>query len=76
MGTDIKKIVLGFMIATAFMSMWISNTATSVMMLPIGIALVKQLKDNPLLTVRETKSFGKMLMLSIAYSASIGGWLH
>jgi len=53
--------------------MWISNTATSVMMLPIGIALVKQLEDNPLLTERETKSFGKMLMLSIAYSASIGG---
>lgn len=73
MGTDIRKIVLGFMIATAFMSMWISNTATSVMMLPIGIALVKQLKDNPLLAERETKSFGKMLMLSIAYSASIGG---
>ena len=73
MGTDIRKIVLGFMIATAFMSMWISNTATSVMMLPIGIALVKQLEDNPLLTERETKSFGKMLMLSIAYSASIGG---
>ena len=73
MGTNIRKIVLGFMIATAFMSMWISNTATSVMMLPIGIALVKQLEDNPLLTERETKSFGKMLMLSIAYSASIGG---
>ena len=64
---------LGFMIATAFMSMWISNTATSVMMLPIGIALVKQLEDNPLLSEHETKSFGKMLMLSIAYSASIGG---
>ena len=61
------------MIATAFMSMWISNTATSVMMLPIGIALVKQLEDNPLLSEHETKSFGKMLMLSIAYSASIGG---
>jgi len=73
MGTDIRKIVLGFMIATAFMSMWISNTATSVMMLPIGIALVKQLEDNPLLSEHETKSFGKMLMLSIAYSASIGG---
>ena len=50
MGTDIRKIVLGFMIATAFMSMWISNTATSVMMLPIGIALVKQLEYNPLLS--------------------------
>src|SRR5690606_15133836 len=36
-GSDIKKIILGFMVATAFLSMWISNTATSVMMLPIGI---------------------------------------
>ena len=40
-GTDLKKIILGFMIATAFLSMWISNTATAVMMLPIGIAIIK-----------------------------------
>ena len=44
-GTNIKKIILGFMVATAFLSMWISNTATSVMMLPIGIAIIKQMKD-------------------------------
>ena len=46
-GGDIKKIILGFMVATAFLSMWISNTATSVMMLPIGIVIIKQLQDNP-----------------------------
>ena len=46
-GSDTRKIILGFMIATAFLSMWISNTATSVMMLPIGLAIIKQLKDNP-----------------------------
>ncbi|HNU60309.1 MAG TPA: SLC13 family permease, partial [Aquaticitalea sp.] len=46
-GSDVKKIILGFMVATAFLSMWISNTATAVMMLPIGIAIVTQLKDNP-----------------------------
>ena len=62
-GSNIKRIILGFMLATAFLSMWISNTATSVMMLPIGIALVKQLEDNSLLSEHETKSFGKMLML-------------
>lgn len=72
-GTSISRIVLGFMMATAFMSMWISNTATSVMMLPIGLAIIKQLKDHPDTIENENEIFGKMLMLSIAYSASIGG---
>ena len=53
--------------------MWISNTATSVMMLPIGIAIIKELKDNPATVKDENKTFGKALMLGIAYSASIGG---
>ena len=64
-GIDARRVILGFMLATAFLSMWISNTATSVMMLPIGIAIIKQLNEN--------KIFGKALMLGIAYSASIGG---
>ncbi|REJ76405.1 MAG: anion transporter [Acidobacteria bacterium] len=72
-GTDIVKILLGFMIATAFMSMWISNTATTVMMLPIGIAIVAQLQDNPETEENENLIFGKALMLAIAYSATIGG---
>lgn len=72
-GSDVKKIILGFMVATAFLSMWISNTATSVMMLPIGIAIITQLKDNPDTIDDENKLFGKALMLAIAYSASIGG---
>jgi len=72
-GTDIKKIILGFMIATAFLSMWISNTATSVMMLPIGIAIIKQMKDLKNTPENENLIFGKSLMLSIAFSASIGG---
>lgn len=72
-GTNVKNIILGFMVATAFLSMWISNTATSVMMLPIGMSIVSQLKDNPSTKVDENKIFGKALMLSIAYSASIGG---
>ena len=72
-GTHIHKIVLGFMLATAFLSMWISNTATAVLMLPIGISIVKQLQDNPNTKANETAGFGKMLMLAIAYSASIGG---
>lgn len=72
-GTDVKKIILGFMMACAFLSMWISNTATSVMMLPIGLAIISQLKDDPRTVENENTIFGKALMLSIAYSASIGG---
>ena len=73
MGTGISRIILGFMVATAVLSMWISNTATSVMMLPIGMAIVQQLKDNPATKADENLLFGKSLMLAIAYSASIGG---
>jgi sodium-dependent dicarboxylate transporter 2/3/5 len=72
-GSDVRKIILGFMVATAFLSMWISNTATSVMMLPIGLAIIKQLQDNPDTIEDENQTFGKALMLAIAYSASIGG---
>tara|TARA_R110002167_G_scaffold65530_2_gene185539 strand:- start:2909 stop:4378 length:1470 start_codon:yes stop_codon:yes gene_type:complete len=72
-GSDIRKIILGFMVATAFLSMWISNTATAVMMLPIGLAIIKQLQDNPDTIEDENQTFGKALMLAIAYSASIGG---
>ena len=72
-GTNVKSIILGFMAATAFLSMWISNTASSVMMLPIGMAIIKQLKDNPETIEDENRVFGKILMLGIAYSASIGG---
>ena len=72
-GTRMRMIVLGFMVATAFLSMWISNTATSVMMLPIGLAIIAQYRDHPDTPENEHTQFGKMLMLAIAYSASIGG---
>jgi sodium-dependent dicarboxylate transporter 2/3/5 len=72
-GTNVVHIILGFMIATAFLSMWISNTATAVMILPVGMAIVAQLKDNPDTLEDENIIFGKALMLAIAYSASIGG---
>jgi sodium-dependent dicarboxylate transporter 2/3/5 len=64
-GTRERSVLLGFMIATAFISMWISNTATAVMMLPIGMSVVRRFKGDT--------QFGKSLMLGIAYSASIGG---
>ncbi|MCB0611794.1 MAG: DASS family sodium-coupled anion symporter [Lewinellaceae bacterium] len=72
-GSNMSYIILGFMIASAFLSMWISNTATAVMMLPIGMAIVSQLKDDTGAPPETTDYFSKALMLAIAYSASIGG---
>lgn len=72
-GTNVINIILGFMLATAFLSMWISNTAAAVIILPIAMAIVHQLNDNPDTEKNENKIFGKALMLAIAYSASIGG---
>ncbi|MET3697787.1 sodium-dependent dicarboxylate transporter 2/3/5 [Bacillus oleivorans] len=78
MGTNTDRIILGFMVATGFVSMWISNTATAMMMVPIGLAIIYQvsdaLKDNPNADIsKENFGFGKALMLGIAYAASIGG---
>ena len=78
-GTAPRRIILGFMIATAFLSMWISNTATAILMTPIGLAVVSQLAALPDqenlddAVVAGQYGFGTTLMLSIAYSASIGG---
>lgn len=72
-GTNVNRIILGFMLATAFLSMWISNTASAVMILPVGMAIIFQLQDNPNTKEDENLKFGKALMLAIAYSASIGG---
>lgn len=77
-GTNTERIILGFMVATGFLSMWISNTATAMMMVPIGLAIIYQvseaLKDDPSIdTSKENFGFGKALMLGIAYSASLGG---
>ena len=71
-GTNPNGIILGFMLTTAFISMWISNTATAVMMLPIALSITD------LLNVKGTSDKGKQrfalaLMLGIAYAANIGG---
>ena len=71
-GSKVKYIILGFMVSTAFLSMWISNTATAVMMLPIGVAIIKQFGAKT--SKKREKKLGRALMLSIAYSASIGGF--
>ena len=69
-GTNPSRMVLGFMVATAFLSMWISNTATSLMMLPIALAVVASLRE---VDGDRVKGFAPALLLGIAYSASIGG---
>lgn len=69
MGTRPRKIILGFIIATSFLSMWISNTATTMIMLPIALAVIASLDEK--LTCYE--SFAASLMLAVAYSASVGG---
>ena len=75
-GTNMHQILLGFIIATGFLSMWISNTATTLMMLPIALSVIGQFDTFSGMDaeVKEgSKSFGKALILGIAYSASIGG---
>ncbi|WP_106496604.1 SLC13 family permease [Lentibacillus sp. Marseille-P4043] len=77
-GTNTDRIILGFMVATGFLSMWISNTATAMMMVPIGLAIIYQVSealkdDDSIDTSKENFGFGKALMLGIAYSASLGG---
>ncbi|WKD58524.1 SLC13 family permease [Corynebacterium caspium] len=70
-GTKPRRLILGFMVATGFLSMWVSNTATAVVMLPIGMSVL-QLTAETLGGMRNQKKFATALMLSIAYSASIG----
>ncbi|MGP9723760.1 SLC13 family permease [Corynebacterium sp. AOP40-9SA-29] len=70
-GTKPKQLVLGFMIATGFMSMWVSNTATAVVMLPIGVSVLALTADR-VGGWDHQKKFATALMLAIAYSASIG----
>jgi len=70
-GISPRRIILGFMAATAFLSMWISNTATAMMMLPIAMAIVVKLKE--ILDEHAAPKFPVGLLLGIAYAASIGG---
>ncbi len=73
-GTSASRLVLGFMAASAFLSMWISNSATSMMMMPIGLGLIlktEELQGEKISS--SSRNFGACLMLGIAYAANIGG---
>jgi solute carrier family 13 (sodium-dependent dicarboxylate transporter), member 2/3/5 len=63
-----RRIVAGFMLATASMSAWISNTATTLLMLPIAMVIITTVDD-----AADRRRFGSCLLLGIAYSASLGG---
>ena len=75
-GTNANGIIGGFMMATAFISMWISNTATAIMMLPIGLSIIA-LMQNQFSPNKENekglRNFSISMMLAIAYGANIGG---
>ncbi len=70
-GTSPARILLGFMFATAFLSMWISNTATAMLMIPIVMSIIQELSKSN--TEKTIGRFSIGLLLGIAYSASIGG---
>ncbi len=70
-GTSPARILLGFMIATAFLSMWISNTATAMMMVPILLSIIAKLEEH--ISEKDLSRYSVGLLLGVAYSASIGG---
>ena len=72
-GTTPNKVVLGFMIATALMSMWISNTASTVVMLPIAISVIRLLINDKDGLTKADKNFALSIMLGIAFAANAGG---
>ncbi len=83
-GSSPKRIVLGFMVASAFLSMWISNTATALMMMPMGMAIIMHTAEVGKLLQAEGKLagvdftpglyvFGSCLMLGIGYASNAGG---
>lgn len=73
-GTKPRRIIAGFMYSSAFLSMWVSNTATAIMMLPMGLSIIELIQQQ---LANEEKSnirnFAICLLLSIAYGANIGG---
>ncbi|MBM7634757.1 SLC13 family permease [Geomicrobium sediminis] len=74
-GTSTQRILLGFMVATGFISMWVSNTAAVMMMIPMGLAITAQvasaLKDKP--EEKDFPKFEKSLIFGIGYAGTIGG---
>ena len=71
-GTSGDRIVLGFILATGLLSMWLSNTATTMMMFPIALSVIHVMKENNL-GEGNIRNFSLTIMLAIAYASNIGG---
>lgn len=75
-GNSPKKIILGFMVATAFLSLWMSNTTAAMMMIPVAISIIGVFGLTPpedLDNLPKDYDFAKALVLAIAFSSAIGG---
>ena len=73
-GSNGASLILGFMLTAAVISMWVMNTATTIMLLPIGLAVITVVKETVKgLSEKEMESFQLALLLGIAYGATIGG---
>ena len=72
-GTAPHRVVLGFLLSTAFLSMWISNTATTVVMLPIAYSVIDIMSSDADGYTRQDRRFALSLLLGIAYAANVGG---
>jgi sodium-dependent dicarboxylate transporter 2/3/5 len=70
-GTSGNRIVLGFVMATGLISMWLSNTATTMMMFPIAVSVIKVIGEGR--SEKDMRNFSLCLMLAIAYSSNFGG---
>ena len=74
LGSDGPKLIGGFMLVSALISMWVMNTSTTLMLLPIGLAICSVVaKTVPNMSEKDKGNFDKALLLSIAYAATIGG---
>ncbi len=71
-GSKPTRLILGFMVATAFLSMWISNTASVMLMMPIGLSIIEEIKESDI-SKKFVSKFAVAVMLGIAYAADIGG---
>jgi sodium-dependent dicarboxylate transporter 2/3/5 len=72
-GSSARGLVLGVMMATAFVSMWVSNTSTTLMMLPVAVSIAALVAPDHEHATAERRNFSTALVLSVAYAATIGG---
>lgn len=73
-GTDGRRLIGGFMLVAALLSMWMTNTSTTMMLMPIALSVAKVIADNNThLPVKQTRAFQVAMLLGLAYAATIGG---